>query len=444
MVEALNDDDFARDGQVTTEVGEALNVSVMSPCGDLLVAVVVSGRGLVWELKALIERSVRGQHMKAASMVLMLGTQVLEDAASIHEAGITHGSELTIAPKYKLLVRTSQGNIDLLSQEGMCEATILAGPNDVFEAVFSPDNTLIATMDAVSVKLWRVCAGECLFVFTGHGPLISVAFSPTGTMLMIVAQTNEAKLWCTNSGECISALQVSRLGRIITAFTTDAALVLHMYDGRIALWNMRTASRVWEYPLNCQLYGPCSAGFSSCGDWFFTISDTGKVPTNGVDVWRVSGCARYRHIHGPASAGKIKAASFSPDGWRMVTITIRNVITVWGLGSDWAGSTFCPQGRLSCCGFLPDGVQVLTIAGSEVSLWSVDGKVPERTSVKKDLFAVPAGFRPQRLMTKPYFTWDGKYMFINNGGGLEMWNVGSMARSCRLSDQDLEVLALSN
>jgi uncharacterized protein YjfI (DUF2170 family) len=69
LVEALNDDDFVRDGQVTTEVGEALNVSVMSQCGDLLVAVVVSGRGLVWELKALIERSVRGQHVKAASMV---------------------------------------------------------------------------------------------------------------------------------------------------------------------------------------------------------------------------------------------------------------------------------------------------------------------------------------------------------------------------------------
>jgi hypothetical protein len=68
----------------------------------------------------------------------------------------------------------------------------------------------------------------------------------------------------------------------------------------------------------------------------------------------------------------------------------------------------------------------LTIAGGEVSLWSVDGKVPERTSVKKDLFAVPAGFRPQRLMTKAYFTWGGKYMFINNVGGLEMWKVGSM------------------
>jgi len=86
----------------------------------------------------------------------------------------------------------------------------------------------------------------------------------------------------------------------------------------------------------------------------------------------------------------------------------------------------------------------LTIAGSEVSLWSVDGKVPERTSVKKDFFAVPAGFRPQRLTTKAYYTWDGKYMFINNVGGLEMWKVGSMALSCRLSDQDLEVLALSN
>ena len=47
-------------------------------------------------------------------------------------------------------------------------------------------------------------------------------------------------------------------------------------------------------------------------------------------------------------------------------------------------------------------------------------------------------------MSKLYFTWDGKYMFINNGGGLEMWKVGSMALSCRLPDQDLEALALSN
>ena len=86
----------------------------------------------------------------------------------------------------------------------------------------------------------------------------------------------------------------------------------------------------------------------------------------------------------------------------------------------------------------------MTIVGSEVSLWSVDGKARERTSVNKDIFAALAGFRPQRLMTKPYFTWGGKYMFINNGGSLEMWKVGSMALSCRLSDQDLEVLALSN
>ena len=98
-------------------------------------------------------------------------------------------------------------------------------------------------------------------------------------------------------------------------------------------------------------------------------------------------------MQGLAAAGKIKAASFSPDGWRMVTIKIRNVITVWSLGYDWAASTFCPQGRLSCCGFSPDGVQVLTIAGGEVSLWSVDGKVPEqrlpRTNVKKRLFRCP-------------------------------------------------------
>ena len=128
---------------------------------------------------------------------------------------------------------------------------------------------------------------------------------------------------------------------------------------------------------------------SPCGDLLVAVVVC-------VGVWCVSGCARYRHIRGPESAGKIKAASFSPDGWRMVTITIRNVITVWGLGSDWAGSTFCPQGRLSCCGFLPDGVQVLTIAGSEVSLWSVDGKVRERTSVKKRLVCRPCRVPPTK------------------------------------------------
>ena len=74
--------------------GDALNVSVMSLGGEVLVIVIVSRRSSIWELKGLIEKSIPGRHMKAAWMKLMLGPQVLANAASLHDAGFVDGAML--------------------------------------------------------------------------------------------------------------------------------------------------------------------------------------------------------------------------------------------------------------------------------------------------------------------------------------------------------------
>jgi hypothetical protein len=113
-----NDWDPRRDLAVMD--GDALNVSVMSLGGEVLVTVIVSRRSSIWELTGSIEKRVPGRHMKAAWMTLMLGPQVLANAVSLHDAGVVNGAMLCIiyAAIYKLFVCTAAGEWELWNEEG--------------------------------------------------------------------------------------------------------------------------------------------------------------------------------------------------------------------------------------------------------------------------------------------------------------------------------------
>ena len=88
MIEAVTDEGFfpndRNPSQDTSPAERTLTVSVISLGDEVLVTMPVSGRSSVWELKGLIEKSIPGKHMQARWTTLMLGPQVLADAASLH------------------------------------------------------------------------------------------------------------------------------------------------------------------------------------------------------------------------------------------------------------------------------------------------------------------------------------------------------------------------
>ena len=128
MIDVLIDEglfpDVQNRGRDVTAVEDALHVSVMALSGEVLVSVLVSSRSSVWELKCLIEKSMLWTHMITTHMTLMLGTQVLADAASLHDAGIVEGTMLSIivAPNYKILVGRGE-SAELWNHESRLEGT---------------------------------------------------------------------------------------------------------------------------------------------------------------------------------------------------------------------------------------------------------------------------------------------------------------------------------
>jgi WD40 repeat protein len=212
--------------------GDALNVSVMSLGGEVLATVKVSCRSTVWELKGMVEKGVPGRHMKAV------------DGAMV---GIIY------AAIYKLFVCTAAGEWELWNEEGKCEGTFLdPWESVVYGAEFTPDSTFVLTRHAFTARLWRVDTRQrCPFSF-GHGcNLVSAAFSPTGTTVLSACRGNDVKLWSVSSGQCVNRLELGDFGDLITAFTAGGGVALHTPDGRIALWNVETGHRVWEYQVDC-------------------------------------------------------------------------------------------------------------------------------------------------------------------------------------------------
>ena len=166
--------------------GDAVNVSVISLGGEVLVTVSVPGRASVWELRRLIESRGLGRSVTAIGMTLLQGPQVLEDAASLHDVGVVDGAMLTVilASKYNLLVAMDGGDMELWNHEGKVEHTFLKDRDEVRDVAFSPDNNFVRSVEACCVKLWQVDGQDCMFMFVHDSYVTSAIFSPTGTTVL--------------------------------------------------------------------------------------------------------------------------------------------------------------------------------------------------------------------------------------------------------------------
>ena len=176
--------------------------------------------------------------------------------------------------------------------EGKHEGTVLTSPNDAHGAVFSPDNILVG---GLRVAVASGYAGLPFRFFAW----ISGAFSPMGTTMLSASTMNDAKLWGVSSGQYASSVQLFRVGDIMATFTAHGGMALPTCRRCISLWNVETGARMWEYPLSCVFCTRRSADFSACGDWSFTIDNSGDVRTNATIVWRVAGCSHNCQLKEP-------------------------------------------------------------------------------------------------------------------------------------------------
>jgi WD40 repeat protein len=140
-------------------------------------------------------------------------------------------------------ILTAAGNTAHLwdAQTGRLLATTLAGHRDeVRDAVFSADGTLIATTSKdYTARIWDAATGRLLRTLDGHGSTVdSAAFNRDGSLLVTASEDGTARVWDVQTGIAHNIFRGNGASFFSADFSPDAT--------RIVTGSEDNTARVWE------------------------------------------------------------------------------------------------------------------------------------------------------------------------------------------------------
>jgi YD repeat-containing protein len=262
-----------------------------------------------------------------------------------------------------------------------------------------------------TTRVWDLAQRRMIRELIGHSDwLTSVAYSPDGRRLVTGSRDRTAKIWNADTGQMIFTLEGHNDAVTSVSFSPDNnAVALASADRTVSVWyaNTRDKTRSLEGPedrINSIAYGPSGRYLASAGaDKTVRIWDTtGKAirvlrghtgPVTAVafsrdglhlasggddslvNIWDVSDLPGERESPAPrlvlrGHTDKILSVNFSPDGKRLASSAWEPAMRVWDVATGQETITFrTTASNRSPVLFSPDGKSMITVRGTEVSIW---------------------------------------------------------------------------
>jgi WD40 repeat protein/DNA-binding winged helix-turn-helix (wHTH) protein len=236
----------------------------------------------------------------------------------------------------------------------------------VLTLAYSPDGTVLACGDASgSVQLWQMGQGELLLTLKQHrGWVWSLAWSPDGRILATGGDDRTIILWDIRSGEALRTLPETNSVWALAWSPDGQILASGSFDKTVKLWNLET--------------GDCVQTFLGHEDLVASVAwhpDGSMLASGSLDrtikIWDVSAglCSKTLQKHERG----VRAIAWSPDGKTLASASADCSVKLWDIDAGTVLKTLLGhQNLVSALAWSPDRANLVS-GGNDAKaiIWNV-------------------------------------------------------------------------
>jgi len=202
----------------------------------------------------------------------------------------------------------------------------------VYAATFSLDGKKIASASwDKAIKIWDAETGKELQTLKRHTSFVtSVSFSPDGKKIASGSWDKAIKIWDAETGKELQTLTGHTYFVSSISFSPDGKKIASgSWDKSIKLWNAESGKELQT--LNGHSVEITSVSFSQDGKRLLSCSDTSDVKNKEATHLKMWDLSTGNELVGlfNKQKGLVSAATFSPDGKRIVSAGEDGNIKIW-------------------------------------------------------------------------------------------------------------------